>query len=148
MVSKGLRDESTRDMRVVIDLKTGAHPQKILNYLYKHTQLESNFNYNLVALVDGIPQTLSLKNFIEEFIKHRREVITRRTKFDLKKAQDREHILLGLKKALDFIDEVIKIIRASKDGSAAKEALIKRFKFSDLQATAILEMRLQKLSWT
>ncbi len=143
---KGLRDESTRDMRVVIDLKTGAHPQKILNYLYKHTQLESNFNYNLVALVDGIPQTLSLKNFIEEFIKHRREVITRRTKFDLKKAEDREHILLGLKKALDFIDEVIKIIRASKDGSAAKEALIKRFKFSDLQATAILEMRLQKLA--
>ncbi len=143
---KGLRDESTRDMRVVIDLKTGAHPQKILNYLYKHTQLEGNFNYNLVALVDGIPQTLSLKNFIEEFIKHRREVITRRTQFDLKKAEDREHILLGLKKALDFIDEVIKIIRASKDGPAAKEALIKRFKFSDLQATAILEMRLQKLA--
>ncbi len=143
---KGLRDESTRDMRVVIDLKTGAHPQKVLNYLYKHTQLESVFHYNLVALVDGVPQTLSLKTFIEEFIKHRREVIVRRTEFDLAKAKDREHILLGLKKALDFIDEVIKIIRASKDGAAAKEALIKRFKFSDLQATAILEMRLQKLA--
>ncbi len=143
---KGLRDESTRDMRVVIDLKTAAHPQKVLNYLYKHTQLENTFHYNLVALVDGIPQTLSLKSFVEEFIKHRREVIVRRTEFDLAKAKDREHILLGLKKALDFIDEVIKIIRASKDGAAAKEALIKRFKFSDLQATAILEMRLQKLA--
>jgi len=143
---KGLRDESTREMRVVVDLKSGAHPQKVLNYLYKHTQLESVFHYNLVALVDGIPQTLSLKNFIEEFIKHRREVITRRTKFDLNKARDREHILLGLKKALDFIDEVISIIRGSRDAGAAKEALIKRFKFSDLQATAILEMRLQKLA--
>lgn len=143
---RGLRDESTRDMRVVIDLKTGAHPQKVLNYLFKHTQLESTFHYNLVALVDGVPQTLSLKSFIEEFIKHRREVIVRRTEFDLKKAKDREHILLGLKKALDFIDEVIKIIRASKDAATAKEALIKRFKFSDLQAIAILEMRLQKLA--
>ncbi len=143
---KGLRDESTRDMRVVVDLKTGAHPQKVLNYLYKHTQLESMFHYNLVALVDGVPQTLSLKTFIEEFIKHRREVITRRTKFDLNKAKDREHILLGLKKALDFIDEVISLIRASKDAVAAKEALIKKFKFTDLQATAILEMRLQKLA--
>ena len=143
---KGLRDESTRDMRVVVDLKTGAHPQKVLNYLYKHTQLESTFHYNLVALVDGIPQTLSLKSFIEEFIKHRREVIRRRTEFDLMRAKEREHILLGLKKALDFIDEVISIIRASKDAGAAKEALIKRFKFSDLQATAILEMRLQKLA--
>ncbi len=143
---RGLRDESTRDMRVVIDLKVGAHPQKVLNYLYKHTQLESTFHYNLVALVDGVPQTLSLKSFIEEFIKHRREVIIRRTKFDLNKAKEREHILLGLKKALDFIDEVISIIRGSKDASAAKDALIKRFKFSDLQATAILEMRLQKLA--
>ncbi len=143
---RGLRDESTRDMRVVIDLKVGAHPQKVLNYLFKHTQLESTFHYNLVALVDGVPQTLSLKSFIEEFIKHRREVIIRRTKFDLAKAKDREHILLGLKKALDFIDEVISIIRGSKDAAAAKDALIKRFKFSDLQATAILEMRLQKLA--
>lgn len=143
---KGLRDESTKDMRVVIDLKTGAHPQKVLNYLYKHTQLESVFHYNLVALVDGVPQTLSLKSFIEEFIKHRREVIVRRTKFDLARAKEREHILLGLKKALDFIDEVISLIRASKDASAAKEALIKKFKFTDIQATAILEMRLQKLA--
>lgn len=143
---KGLRDESTKDMRVVIDLKTGAHPQKVLNYLYKHTQLESTFHYNLVALVDGVPQTLSLKTFIEEFIKHRREVVIRRTQFDLDRAKEREHILLGLKKALDFIDEVISIIRGSKDAGAAKEALIKRFKFSDIQATAILEMRLQKLA--
>lgn len=143
---KGLRDESTRDIRVVIDLKNGVEPQKVLNYLYKHTELESMFHLNMVALVDGIPQTLSLKSVLVEFLKHRQEVVRRRTEFDLKKAQDREHILLGLKIALDHIDEVIKIIRASKDVGTAKENLMKRFKFTDRQATAILEMRLQKLA--
>jgi DNA gyrase subunit A len=143
---KGLRDESTRDIRVVIDLKNGVEPQKVLNYLYKHTELESMFHLNMVALVDGIPQTLSLKSVLVEFLKHRQEVVRRRTEFDLRKARDREHILLGLKKALDHIDEVIKIIRASKDVAVAKENLIKRFKFSDRQAVAILEMRLQKLA--
>lgn len=143
---KGLRDESTRDIRVVIDLKNGVEPQKVLNYLYKHTELESMFHLNMVALVDGIPQTLSLKSVLVEFLKHRQEVVRRRTEFDLKKAQDREHILLGLKIALDHIDEVIKIIRASKDVVTAKENLMKRFKFTDRQATAILEMRLQKLA--
>lgn len=143
---KGLRDESTKDIRVVIDLKQGVFPQKVLNYLYKHTALESSFHMNMVALVDGIPQTLSLKSILAEFVKHRKEVVRRRTAFDLKKAEEREHILLGLKKALDHIDRVISIIRASKDAALAKTNLIKEFKFSDLQATAILEMRLQKLA--
>ncbi len=143
---RGLRDESTRDIRVVIELKQGAHPQKVLNYLYKHTQLEDAFHFNMVVLVDGVPQTLSLKSILEEFIKHRQEVIKRRTAFDLRKAEDREHILLGLKKALDHIDEVIKTIRASKDVADAHTNLIKKFKFSPIQATAILEMRLQKLA--
>ncbi|MFC1731328.1 DNA gyrase subunit A [candidate division KSB1 bacterium] len=143
---KGLRDESTRDTRVVIDLKGTAQPQTVLNYLYKHTQLEDTFHYNMVAIVDGIPQTLSLKDILESFIKHRKEVVTRRTQFELKKAQAREHILLGLKKALDHIDAIIKTIKKSKDAPAAHVALKKEFKFSDLQATAILEMRLQKLA--
>ncbi len=143
---KGLRDESTRDIRVVIDLKAGAVPEKVLNYIYKNTQLESNFNFNMVALVDGVPQTLSLKSILEQFILHRREVVKRRSLYDLKKAEEREHILLGLKKALDKIDRVITIIRGSKTAQIAKANLIKEFKFSDLQATAILEMRLAKLA--
>lgn len=143
---KGIRDESTDDIRVVIDVKSSAHPQNILNYIYKHTQLEENFNFNIVALVDGVPQTLSLKEVLEEFIAHRYDVVTRRTKFDLKKAEAREHILLGLKKALDHIDEIIKLIKASKDTPTAHANLMKKFKFSELQATAILEMRLQKLA--
>lgn len=143
---KGLRDESAKDIRVVIDLKTGIFPQKVLNYLYKHTQLEQAFHFNMVALVDGVPQTLSLKGILVEFIKHRKDVVKRRTAYDLRKAEEREHILLGLKKALDHIDRVISIIRASKDAAIAKTNLMKEFKFSDLQATAILEMRLQKLA--
>ena len=143
---KGLRDESTKDVRIVIDLKSGAHPQKVLNYLYKHTELEKTFHFNVVALVDGVPQTLSLKDCLVEFIKHRQEVVRRRSEFDLKKAREREHILLGLKKALDHIDEVIKTIRASKDVTEAHKNLMSKFKFSTLQATAILEMRLQRLA--
>ncbi len=143
---KGLRDESTKDIRVVIDLKSGAQPQKVLNYLYKHTELESTFHYNVVALVDGVPQTLALKGALEAFIGHRKEVVRRRTEFDLKRALEREHILLGLKKALDHIDEIIKTIRASKDTPDAHAALVKKFKFSDIQATAILEMKLQRLA--
>lgn len=143
---KGLRDESTKDIRVVIDLKNGVHPQKVLNYLYKHTQLEQSFHFNLVALVDGVPQTLSLKSILVEFVKHREVIVRRRTVYDLRKAEEREHILLGLKKALDHIDKVISIIRASKDASIAKTNLIKEFKFTEIQATAILEMRLQKLA--
>jgi DNA gyrase subunit A len=143
---KGLRDESTRDIRIVIELKAGVHPQKVLNYLYKHTELESTFHFNTVAIVDGTPQTLSLKGILTEFVKHRTEVVTRRITFDLNKAKAREHILLGLKIALDHIDEIIKLIRASKDTPEAHANLMKKFKFSELQATAILEMKLQRLA--
>jgi len=143
---KDMRDESADDIRIVIDLKAGTHPQKVLNYLYKHTQLESTFHFNMVALVDGIPQTLSLAQIIKEFISHRQIIVRRRAQFELKKAKEREHILLGLKKALDHIDRVITIIRESKDAALAKLNLMKEFKFSDIQATAILEMRLQKLA--
>ncbi|MBC7982130.1 DNA gyrase subunit A [Candidatus Parcubacteria bacterium] len=143
---KDIRDESTSDVRIVVELKNGMYPQNILNYLYKHTQLESTFHYNLVALVDGVPQTLSLKSALENFVDHRKIVIRRRTEFDLRKAEDREHILLGLKKALDHIDEIIAIIKKSKDTPAAHIALMKEFKFSDRQTTAILEMKLARLA--
>lgn len=143
---RDMRDESTSDIRIVIELKSGAQPQTVLNKLYKHTQLEDTFHYNMVALVDGIPQTLSLKVILEEYVKHRAEVIRRRTAYDLTKAQDREHILLGLKMALDHIDKIIKTIRASKDVPTAHAALMKEFKFSAIQAQAILDMRLQKLA--
>lgn len=143
---KNLDDFSAADMRVVITLKSGVNPQKVLNYLYKHTQLEQTFHYNMVALVDGVPETLSLKSIISAFIAHREVVVRRRTAFDLAKAKDREHILLGLKKALDHIDKIITLIRGSKDAATAKLNLMKEFKFSDLQADAILEMRLQKLA--
>ena len=143
---KGLRDESTKDIRVVIDLKSGAQPQKVLNYLYKHTELESTFHYNVVALVDGVPQTLALKGALESFIGHRKEVVRLRTEFDLRRALEKEHILLGLKKALDHIDEIIQTIKKSKDTADAHAQLVKKFKFSDIQATAILEMKLQRLA--
>ncbi|OGI67446.1 DNA gyrase subunit A [Candidatus Nomurabacteria bacterium RIFCSPHIGHO2_01_FULL_41_91] len=143
---KGLRDESAKDIRIVIDLKNSAHPEKVLNYIYKNTQLESNFNFNMVALVDGVPQTLSLKSILTEFIAHRKEVVKRRSAYDLRKAEEREHILLGLKKALDKIDRVIAVIRGSNNSQIAKLNLIKEFKFSDLQAAAILEMKLAKLA--
>src|SRR3989338_2967635 len=143
---RDIRDESTKDIRVVIELKNNANAQTVLNYLYKHTQLEETFHYNVVALVDGVPQTLSLKALLEYFIAHRKEVVTRRTEFDLKKALAREHILLGLKKALDHIDEIIALIKKSKDVDDARTNLMGKFKFSVLQANAILDMRLQKLA--
>jgi DNA gyrase subunit A len=143
---RALRDESTKDIRIVVELKNGTNPQSILNYLYRHTELETTFHFNCVALVEGIPQTLSLKSFLSEFTKHRKEVVRRRTEYDLRKAEEREHILLGLKKALDHIDEIIKLIKASKDTPTAHKNLIDKFKFSAIQATAILEMKLQKLA--
>jgi len=143
---KALRDESTKDIRVVIDLKSNSNPQNVLNNLYKKTQLEETFHFNTVVLVNGIPQTLSLKSILEEFISHRQVIVTRRTKFELRKAEDREHILLGLKIALDHIDAVIKLIRASKTVSDARVGLMKKFKLSEKQANAILEMKLQKLA--
>ncbi len=143
---KDMRDESTKDIRIVIDLKQGSQPQKILNALYKHTQLEDTFHLNMVSLVDGVPQTLSLKGMLDEFLKHRNVVVRRRAAFDLARAEEREHILLGLSKALDHIDEVIKTIKASKTVEDARTNLMGKFKFSEIQANAILEMRLQKLA--
>lgn len=143
---KALRDESAKDIRVVIDLKGGSHPQNVLNQLYKHTQLEETFHFNMVALVNGVPETMSLKGILQEFIIHRGEVIRRRTEFDLKKALEREHILLGLKKALDHIDQIIKLIRGSKDVPTAHAELMKQFKFSTIQTSAILAMRLSTLA--
>jgi DNA gyrase subunit A len=143
---RDLRDESAADIRIVVDLKGTAHPQTILNTLYKHTELESTFHYNMLAIVDGVPQTLSLKGIIENFVAHRKEVVKRRTEYDLRKAEEREHILLGLSKALDHIEEVIKIIRASKDVPTASDALIKKFAFTPIQTAAILAMRLQTLA--
>lgn len=143
---RDIRDESTRDIRVVIELKNNAQPQAVLNYLYKHTQLEDAFHFNMVVLVDGVPDTLSLESILSHFIEHREEVVKKRTEFDLSRAKEREHILLGLTKALDHIDEIIKLIKAAKDVQDAHASLMKKFKFSERQATAILEMRLQKLA--
>lgn len=143
---RDIRDESTKDIRVVIELKNTGNAQTVLNYLYKHTQLEETFHYNVVALVDGVPQTLSLKALLESFVAFRKEVVTKRTRFDLARAQEREHILLGLKKALDHIDEIIALIKKSKTVDDARHALMAKFKFSERQANAILDMRLQKLA--
>lgn len=146
---RDIRDESNKEgIRVVVELKSESHPQKILNSLYKHTDLEKVFHYNMVALVDnGLqPQTLSLKSIIDHFIRHRQIVVERRTRFDLRKAEERAHILEGLKIALDYIDEVIKTIKTSRDKEEAHTRLVKRFSLSDRQAEAILEMRLQTLA--
>jgi DNA gyrase subunit A len=142
-----LRDESDRDgMRVVIELKKSAVAKVVLNQLFTHTQLQQNFNVNNLALVNGRPQLLSLKEMIDYYIRHRKDVVIRRTKFELRKAEERAHILEGLKLALEHIDEVIQIIKASSDTPEAKEALIRRFGFSEVQTQAILDMRLQKLT--
>ncbi len=145
---RDMRDESDKDgLRIAIDLKSDAQPQKVLNNLYRHTELERNFNLNMLALVDGIqPQVLSIKNVLEEFIKHREVVVRRRTEFDLAKTKERIHILEGLKIALDHIDAVIQTIKKSEDKDAAHANLMKKFELSDRQATAILEMRLQTLA--
>ena len=145
---RDIRDESDKDgLRVVIELRADAQPQKVLNNLYKYTDLQRTFHLNMLALVDGIqPHVLSVKSVLEEFIKHRIDVVTRRTTFDLTRTRDRIHILEGLKKALDHIDRVIDTIKKSPDKDAAKTNLMKKFDLSDIQATAILEMRLQTLA--
>jgi len=141
-----VRDESDRKekVRIVIELKRDARPQVILNQLFKHTQMQDTFGVIMLALVDGQPKILTLKECLDEYIKHRREVVLRRTKFDLDKAEARAHILEGLIIAIDNIDEVIKIIRESYDD--AKERLMERFKLTDIQAQAILDMQLKRLS--
>lgn len=141
-----IRDESDRQdrVRIVIELKRDARAQVILNQLYKHTQMQETFGIIMLALVDGEPKVLTLRECLDEYIKHRKQVVLRRTKFELDKAEARAHILEGLKIAIDNIDEVIKIIRGAYDD--AKERLMKRFKLSDIQSQAILDMQLKRLS--
>ena len=140
----GIRDESNRKgIRIVIELKATAHPQVMLNKLYKHTSLQENYSMIMLAIVDGRPKVLNLKQIIEEYLKHQKDVVTRRTQFDLEKAEARAHIVEGLRIALDNIDEVIKTIRESYND--AKEKLMKRFGLSEKQAQAILDMRLARL---
>ena len=142
-----INDETTmKGVRIVIRLKKDANSNVVLNTLFKYTPLQSSFSVNNVALVNGRPRTLNLKDLIKYFVKHRHEVILRRTKFDLEKAQKRAHILEGLLNALDVIDEIIRIIRASKSVEDAKNELMQTFDFSEAQATAIVEMRLRQLT--
>ncbi len=142
-----LRDESDRNgMRIVYELKRDAIPNVVLNKLYKYTALQTSFSVNNIALVDGRPEMLNLKDMIHHFVEHRHDVIVRRTKYELKKAEERAHILEGLIIASDNIDEVIKIIRGSKSPDAARESLIERFELSEIQAKAIIEMRLRQLT--
>ena len=142
-----VNDESSRQgIRVVIKLKMGANSNVVLNTLFKYSPLQSSFSVNNVALVEGRPRTLNLKELIKYFVQHRHDVVVRRTRFDLEKAQKRAHILEGLLKALDVIDQIIAIIRASKSVEDAKNELIAAFDFSEAQATAIVEMRLRQLT--
>lgn len=142
-----LRDESDRDgMRIVIELKRDAQREAVLNQLFKHTQMQVTFGIIMLALVNGEPKVLNLKELIQHFIDHRHQVITRRTEFELKKTEERAHILEGLKIALENLDAVIKLIRGSKTPQEAREGLMERFKLTEIQAQAILDMRLQRLT--
>ncbi|OGP95762.1 MAG: DNA gyrase subunit A [Deltaproteobacteria bacterium RBG_16_55_12] len=142
-----LRDESDRDgMRIVIELKRDTVAEVVINQLYKHTALQESFGVNMLAIVDGRPKLLSLKDALKAFLDHRKEVVTRRTAYDLRKAEERLHILEGLKIALDHLDAVIALIRRSQDPKVAKEGLIQNFGLTEIQAQAILDMRLQRLT--
>ncbi len=142
-----INDETDREgMRIVIDLKKDASPEIVINNLFKHTQLQNSFNVNNIALVDGRPKLLNLKDLIKHFVEHRHEIVIRRTKYDLRKAEERAHILEGLIIASDNIDEVIQIIRSSKSPEEARNRLIERFSLSEIQARAITEMRLRQLT--
>ena len=147
---EGIRDvvdhSSREGMRIVIDLKKDANPQVVLNQLFAYTQMQVTFGAIMLSLVNGVPRVLTLKEMLEEYIKFQCEVITRRTQFELKKAKDRAHIVEALQTAVDFIDEVVDIIRHSKDQANAKERLMERFGFDEIQATAIVQMRLGQLS--
>ena len=145
---RDIRDESSKDgIRIIIELKKDAYPKKVLNRLFVLTQLQVTFHVNMLALVDGIqPKVLTLKNFLEEYVKHRMEVVRRRAEYDLARARERAHILEGLKIAILHIDKVIATIKKSADKDAARDNLIKQFKLSEIQAVAILEMRLQQLA--
>lgn len=142
-----LRDETDRDgMRIVIELKRDANPNVVLNNLYKHTQMQVTFGIIMLALVNGEPKVLNIKEILHHYLEHQKEIITRRTRFDLAKAEERAHIVEGLKIALDNIDEVINIIRSSKDDATAKERLMESFSLSEKQCQAILDMRLRRLT--
>mgnify|MGYP003356808697 CR=1 FL=1 len=142
-----IRDESDRNgMRIVIELKRDVYPQVVLNYLFKHTSLQENFNANMLALVNGRPRVLNLREVVYYYLEHQKDVVTRRSRFELDKALKRAHILEGLLICQDNIDEVVHIIRSSKDQSLAKERLIERFSFSEMQAQAIMDMRLGRLT--
>lgn len=142
-----IRDESDRQgMRIVIELKKDVYPQVVLNTLYKHTSLQETFGANMLALVDNKPRILNLREMIYYYLEHQKDVVTRRTRFELDKARARAHILEGLLKALDYIDEIVALIRSSRDSGTAKTALMERFAFSDKQAQAILDMRLARLT--
>lgn len=142
-----LRDESDRKgMRIVMELSVGAIPEVVMNQLYKHSELQTNFGCNMVALVNNVPKVLDLRTILQAFIDHRREVVTRRSQYLLDKAERRAHIVEGLLKALDHIDEIIKTIRGSADATEARDALMRNFEFSEVQAQAILDMRLQRLT--
>jgi len=142
-----IRDESDRaGMRIVIELKRDVIPQVVLNHLYKHTQMQDTFGVNMLALVDGEPKVLSLKDMLYHYIRHQKDVVTRRTRYDLDKAEARAHIVEGLLKALDHIDEIVTLIKQSTDVAAARASLIERFEFSEKQAQAILDMRLARLT--
>ena len=142
-----LKDESNREgMRLVIETKRGANPHVVLNQLYKHTQLQENFGIIMLALVDGVPRTLNLAEMVGYYVDHQIDVVTRRTRFDLRKAEERDHIVLGLLIALDHLDEVIKIIRGSADADAARKKLMSTFTLSEIQANHILDMPLRRLT--
>lgn len=142
-----MRDESNqKGIRLVIELKKGVIPQVVLNNLYKYTSLQTTFGANNLALVNGVPKCLSLREMLQHYIDHQVDVVTRRTRFDLKKAQARAHILEGYLMALDHIDKVISIIRSSQTDSEASSRLIERFGFTPEQTTAILEMKLRRLT--
>jgi DNA gyrase subunit A len=142
-----IRDESNREgIRVVIELRRDANANVVLNQLYKHTQMQDTFGVNMLALVNNEPKVMNLLDMMKHYLKHQEEVVTRRTKYDLNKAEERDHILQGLLKALDFIDEVISIIRGSANTQIAKERLIERFELSEAQAQAIVDMRLRALT--
>ncbi len=137
---------SGEEVEIIIELKKEARPQKVLNYLYKYTPLQTAFNVNMLSLINNQPQTFGLLTYIDEYVKHRKIIVTNRTVYLLRKAREREHILQGLKKALDFIDEVIEIIKKSKDTPTARDRLMKRFDLTEVQATAILDMQLKRLA--
>ncbi|MBA2632784.1 MAG: DNA gyrase subunit A [Chloroflexi bacterium] len=144
---RDIRDESDRDgMRIVVEVKRDGSPHTVMQQLFKHTALQTSFSANMLALVDGQPQTLGLKKMLEHYITYRRDIVRRRTEFDLARAQERAHILKGLKIALDNLDEVIATIRAAADVDAARSALVKRFELTEIQANAILEMQLRRLA--